>query len=129
MPIIRKNPENVAPPVGSYSHLTILPKDMDILVLAGQVGTDPDGNLPEEVEEQLKNALHNIQRILSSEGVSTDNIVKINIWLTEKIDRARFVEIWGQFHNGNPPSTTFAYVAALVQPAFKVEVEAWAARG
>ncbi|MBP0725939.1 RidA family protein [Bacillus sp. RG28] len=128
MKIIRKNPENVAPPVGSYSHLTILPKDMDILVLSGQVGIDCDGNIPVEVEEQLRNALHNISLILSSEGITTEEIVKINIWLTESIDRAQFTSIWNEFHKGNPPSTTFAYVSALAQPALKVEVEAWAAR-
>jgi len=101
---------------------------MDILVLSGQVGVDCDGNTPVEVEEQLRNALHNITLILSSEGITSEEIVKINIWLTESIDRAQFTSIWNEFHKGNPPSTTFAYVSALAQPALKVEVEAWAAR-
>jgi len=128
MTIIRKNPDNVAPPVGSYTHLTIVPKDADILVLAGQVGTDLEGNIPVDVNEQLRNALQNVLRILSNEGVSAEGIVKINLWLTEAIDRGRFTEMWNEFHGGQPPSTTLAYVSALAQPAFKVEVEAWAAR-
>jgi len=128
MTIIRKNPDIVAPPVGSYSHLTVVPRDKEILVLAGQVGTDPEGNLPSDVNEQLRYALQNVTRILNSEGVKADGIVKINLWLTEPIDRARFTELWSEFHGGQPPSTTLAYVSALAQPAFKVEVEAWAAR-
>lgn len=128
MKIIRKNPETVAPPVGSYSHLSIVPKEAEILVLAGQVGIDSDGNIPVEVEEQLRNALHNVTRILSSEGVGAEGIIKINIWLTESIDRAQFTSIWSEFHQGNPPATTMAYVSSLAQPALKVEVEAWAAR-
>ncbi|NOU57957.1 RidA family protein [Brevibacillus borstelensis] len=126
--IIRKNPENVAPPIGSYSHLTIVPREADILVLSGQVGTDRDGNLPEGVEEQLRNALNNVTSILSSEGVTSEGILKINIWLTEMINRDQFTAIWKEFHGGNPPSTTMAYVSALAQPKLKVEVEAWAAR-
>ncbi len=128
MKIIRKNPENVAPPIGSYSHLSIVPKGADILVLSGQVGTDLDGNIPVTVEEQFRNALNNVTRILSSEGVTSEGIIKINIWLTELIDRAQFTAIWNEFHKGNPPSTTLAYVSALAQPTLKVEVEAWAAR-
>ncbi len=128
MKVIRKNPENVAPPIGAYTHLTVLPRDTDILVLSGQVGNDPEGNLPAEVEEQLRNALRNITLILNSEGVTAEGIIKINIWLTESVDRTRFTEIWNEFHNGNPPSTTLAYVSALAQPSLKVEVEAWAAR-
>ncbi len=128
MTVIRKNPENVAPPVGPYAHLSILPKGRDLLVLAGQVGTDLSGNIPEEVEEQFRNALDNIKRILSSEGATPDDILKINIWFTESFDRERYLAIWNEFHGGNPPSTTLAYVPALAQPALKVEVEAWAAR-
>lgn len=126
--LIRKNPPTVAPPIGSYSHLTIIPKDAEILVLSGQVGSDQDGHLPESVEDQLRNALRNITRILESEGVNLDGLIKVNIWFTELVDRALFVAIWNEFHGKNPPSTTLAYVSALVQPALKVEVEAWAAR-
>jgi enamine deaminase RidA (YjgF/YER057c/UK114 family) len=126
--VIRKNPDNVAPPIGVYTHLSIIPRDADLLVLSGQVGTDLDGNIPENVEEQLRNAFNNVTRILSSEGVTCEGIIKINIWLTETIDREKFLALWNEFHDGNPPATTMAYVSALAQPHIKVEVEAWAAR-
>jgi enamine deaminase RidA (YjgF/YER057c/UK114 family) len=126
--VIRKNPENVAPPIGAYTHLSIIPRGADFLVLSGQVGTDLDGNVPVGVEDQLRNALINVTRILSSEGVTSEGILKINIWLTESIDREQYLALWNEFHGGNPPSTTLAYVSALAQPHIKVEVEAWAAR-
>ncbi|MFD3448931.1 RidA family protein [Microbacteriaceae bacterium 4G12] len=128
MKVVRNNPTNVAPPIGSYTHLSVVPKGADLLVLSGQVGTDASGNLPFEVEEQLRNALHNVLRILKSEGVDSEGIIKINIWLTESIARDRFLELWNEFHGGTPPATTMGYVSALAQPSLKVEVEAWAAR-
>jgi ribosomal-protein-alanine N-acetyltransferase len=128
MKVTRKNPDNVAPPIGAYTHLSIVPKGTDLLVLSGQVGTNPDGNLPPDVEGQLRNALNNVLRILKSEGVAAEGIIKINIWLTEPVDRERFLEMWNEFHGGTPPATTMAYVAELIQPSLKVEVEAWAAR-
>jgi enamine deaminase RidA (YjgF/YER057c/UK114 family) len=87
-----------------------------------------DGNIPVDLEEQLRNALNNVTRILSSEGVTSEGILKINIWLTESIDREKFLAMWNEFHGCNPPATTLAYVSALAQPHIKVEVEAWAAR-
>jgi enamine deaminase RidA (YjgF/YER057c/UK114 family) len=126
--VIRKNPDNVAPPIGAYTHLSIIPRGADLLVLSGQVGTDLDGNIPVDVEEQLRNALINVTRILDSEGVTSEGILKINIWLTESIDREKFLAMWNEFHGGNPPATTLAYVSALAQPHIKVEVEAWASR-
>lgn len=128
MKVTRKNPENVAPPIAAYTHLSILPRDADLLFLAGQIGADTDGTIPERVEDQFRNALHNVIRILASEGVTPDAIVKMNFWFTETFDRGEYLSIWNEFHGGNPPPTTFAYVSALAQPAIKVEVEAWAAR-
>lgn len=60
--------------------------------------------------------------------VTTDNIVKINIWTTEKIDWDYFHEIWEKFHGGIPPAMTMSYVPELGNPSLKVEIEAWAAK-
>lgn len=128
MKVIRNNPTNVSSPVGPYTHLSVVPKGADLLVLAGQVGTDALGNIPFEIEEQLQNALNNVLQILKSEGVNSEGIIKINIWLTEAIARDRFLEMWNEFYGSTAPATTMAYVSALAQPALKVEVEAWAAR-
>ncbi|MGB0090087.1 MAG: RidA family protein [Planifilum fulgidum] len=128
MKVTRKNPETVAPPIGTYTHLTVVPRGADLLVLSGQVGNDPEGNFPDDVESQFENALDNVRRILESEGVTVDHIIKLNVWLTEPIDWSRFREIFGRFHGGTPPAMTLGFVSSLARPFLKVEVEAWAAR-
>lgn len=128
MTIQRKNPTNVAPPVGRYHHLCIIPAGSEMLAIAGQVGVDAQGNLPESVEDQLQNALDNVARILESEGLDTSAVFKINMWLAREIDRERYVAMWRAFHHDEPPATMFAYVARLIRPEYLVEVEAWAAR-
>ncbi|PEJ56879.1 MULTISPECIES: RidA family protein [unclassified Bacillus (in: firmicutes)] len=128
MEIKKVNPEAVAAPLGQYSHITIVPRNAELVVLSGQVGNDKNGNLPKDIESQFENALENIKRILESEKIDLNNIFKINFWLTENIDRQFFLDCWGQFHAGNPPATTYAYVSSLVNPNIKIEVEAWAAR-
>jgi ribosomal-protein-alanine N-acetyltransferase len=126
--IERKNPSNLAPPVGRYHHLTIIPAGSDILAIAGQVGLDEKGHLPATVEEQLANALANVTRILQSEGLDHRAVFKINMWLTQPVERERYTEIWREFHSDEPPASMFAYVSAMIRPEYLVEVEAWAAR-
>jgi enamine deaminase RidA (YjgF/YER057c/UK114 family) len=128
MTIARKNPPNVAAPVGRYHHVAIVPAGSEILAISGQLGLAPDGSLPDTVEDQLKNAFANIERILESEGLDARSVFKINMWLAKPIDRDRYVEIWRSFHQDDPPATMFAYVASLIRPEYLVEVEAWAAR-
>ncbi|MCM3340580.1 GNAT family N-acetyltransferase [Paenibacillus sp. MER TA 81-3] len=124
----RKNPKTVAPPIGSYTHLTTVPKGADLLVLSGQVGTDMNGDLPSDMNEQINNTLQNILRIFNAESVSADDIIKINIWATEEVDWDYFNEVWEKFHGGIAPSMTMSYIPSLAVPSLKVEIEAWAAR-
>lgn len=126
--VIRKNPQGIAMPIGDYSHLTIVPKGAELITLSGQVGIDREGNIPDSVEEQFQISLENIVSLLKSENLDTNGIIKINIWLTEKVDKEVFVDIYKKFHKGSPPSMTLAYVMALGTPYLKVEVEVLAAR-
>ncbi|MBM7660954.1 ribosomal-protein-alanine N-acetyltransferase [Bacillus mesophilus] len=128
MEIKKINPENVAPPIAQYHHVTVIPRNAELIVLSGQIGNEQDGFLPMDIETQFSNALENIKSILKSEGLDTSSIFKINIWLTEKMDREFYTEKWNAFHNQSPPATTLAYVSSLARPEIKVEVEAWAAR-
>jgi ribosomal-protein-alanine N-acetyltransferase len=128
MTIEKKNPPTVAPPVGRYRHLAVVPAGSDLLVVAGQLGLDRDGHLPATVEAQFENALANIAAILESEGVGVEAVFKVNIWLAQEIDMERYVAAWRAFHHDDPPATMFAHVARLIRPEYLCEVEAWAAR-
>ncbi|MGK5506503.1 GNAT family N-acetyltransferase [Brevibacillus formosus] len=124
----RKNPNTVASPMGPYTHLTVVPKGADLLVLSGQVGMDLHGELPTDMKEQVENTLQNILRNFESESVTADYIIKINIWATEQMDWKHFNQVWEKFHGGTPPAMTMSYVPALAVPSLKVEIEAWAAK-
>lgn len=126
--IQRKNPNTVASPMGSYTHLTVVPKGAGLLVLSGQVGMDLNGELPTDMKEQVENTLQNILRNFESESVTADHIIKINIWATEQMDWKHFNQVWEKFHGGRPPAMTMSYVPALAVPSLKVEIEAWAAK-
>lgn len=124
----RKNPGTVAPPMGPYTHLTVVPKGADLLILSGQVGMDLHGELPTNMKEQVENTLQNILRNFESESVTADHIIKINIWATEQMDWKHFNQVWEKFHGGTPPAMTMSYVPSLAVPSLKVEIEAWAAK-
>ena len=126
--IVRKNPSVVAAPIGLYSHLVVVPPGAELLVIAGQIGCDVEGEVPEGVVDQLGNCFANIDRILKSEGLSVDALIKINIWLTEEMPREDMRARMHAVLSGDLPVATLAFVKALAQPRLKAEVEAWAAR-
>ncbi|ADX67052.1 Endoribonuclease L-PSP [Weeksella virosa DSM 16922] len=103
MKIIRLNPENIPAPVGKYSHVTIIPKNSDLYTFSGQIGVDSDGNIPENLNEQVHNTFKNIKQILESQNLTSDDVIKVNIWATEEIDWVFFVCRMGNFIRTNLP--------------------------
>nr|WP_242013669.1 Rid family hydrolase [Bacillus safensis] len=51
-----------------------------------QKGTDIDGQIPSSLNDQVTNTFENIKKILESEGLNEEHVIKVNIWATEEID-------------------------------------------
>jgi len=123
----RSNPETVAQPVGKYSHVTKIAPNAEWFVFSGQIGTDGNGDLPADFNQQVTNTMNNIVSILSSQRLTSDNVVKVNIWAVEPIDWDHFYSKWEDTFGPTPPSMTVAYVQALGLPEIKIELDVWAA--
>jgi len=125
--IQRSNPDNIAKPVGSYSHVTKINRNAEMYVFSGQIGIDKDGLIPSELNAQVTHAMNNIVDILTSQHLTPDHVVKVNIWATEEIDWDHFDAIWNRVFGPTPPSMTIAYVQGLGLPELKIELDMWAA--
>ena len=121
-------PDGVAPPIGCYSHLAVIPAGTDLLYLAGQVGMMPDGSVPDDATAQYIQALRNILAILASEGCDARHIAKLNTFLVEPLDLAKIGEVRLSLLGGAVSPATLVYVPRLANPQFLVEIEAFAAK-
>ncbi|MES2058790.1 MAG: RidA family protein [Pseudomonadota bacterium] len=122
------NPSTVAPPIGRYSHLAVVPAGSDMLYVAGQVGNAPDGSIAADAEAQYERALRNVVAILASQGASPHNIVKLNVFLVKPIAYERSAAIRAAVLGDAVPPSTLVYVVRLARPDLMVEVEAIAVR-
>ena len=122
-----RNPQDVHPPVGSYSHQIEI-RDERLLVISGQVGMSLDGTIPDDPFEQMDLAFENIFRNLRAANMDVKDIIKLTYYLVGAIDTAKRREVVLSKLQGHQPCSTLLYVAALASPAFRVEIEAWASR-
>jgi enamine deaminase RidA (YjgF/YER057c/UK114 family) len=123
-----RNPENVHPPLGSYSHQIEIKGNERMLVLSGQVGMKEDGTVPDDPFEQIDIAFENILRNLQAVNMDVRDIIKLTYYLVGEIDTAKRREIVLSKLQGHQPCSTLLYVAALASPMFRVEIDAWASR-
>lgn len=94
--------------------------------MAGQVGRTRDGILPQDPIEQLSVALDNVRHNLEAAGLGVQDVVKVTWYLVGEIDDPGRREAIAGWLGDHRPTSTLVYVAALVSPEYRVEVDVWA---
>ena len=122
------NPPSIGAPGPTYSHGIEVPAAARQLHISGQIGVDASGRVGRDALEQAQIAFANVAEILKSAGMSTDDLVRIRCYLVSEADLAAFKEARAQFLGACKPASSLLIVKALADPAWRVEVEAVAAR-
>lgn len=123
--LVLRNPDVVAAPLGRYTHAVETPPGAGLIFLSGQVPVRRDGSAPETLAEQADQVYGNIAAILGARGVPVSNIVKLTTFLTEDEDGDDCVRKARAKHLGeHRPASTAVFVRRLVDPAWKIEIDA-----
>ncbi len=115
------------PPTNGYSH--IVEFSGRLLVVSGQVPLDAEGQLvgADDPEAQIRQVFENLRTALASSGAGFEDVVKITVFLTDLADLEAFRHVRDDYVTSDtPPASSLVRVAGLVNPAFRVEVEALA---
>ncbi len=123
-----RNPETVHAPLGRYVHQIEVSGESRILFLSGQVGVEPDGNVPVDPVNQLGVAIANVVRNLVAAGFEITDLVKLTTYVVGEMDpvgrRAELDRVLGSHVTTSP----LVYVAGLATPDYKAQGHPWGAR-
>jgi len=126
------NPEGLHDPVPfGYSHTAAVPAGAELVLVAGQYGSGPDGAVVSpDFAEQVKRTFHNIGVALAAHGLDLGHVVRLRTYVVDH-DVTRLGPIAGAIHENwgtKPPTQTLVGVASLATPDVLFEVEALAVR-
>ena len=94
----------------------------DTLYVAGQVGQDlKTGQIPGEFEAEVRQTLDNIGLVLKEAGMSFDDVVAVNVYLTEMDLFQRMNAVYTTYFKEPRPARTTVGIARLVGAA-KIEI-------
>ena len=100
----------------------------NILTLAGQLGDDLEGNVPNDLQSQMENCYKNIEIVLKEFNASLCNIID-ETWFVTNIEECmtNVGEIFDsreKIYKCKPEvSQTLIGVSALVDPKYKIEIK------
>lgn len=114
-----------------YSHTAHVPAGSELVFVAGQYASDPQGAVVSEVfAEQVDRSLHNLGLALAGHGLDWSAVVQLRTYVVG-LDFERLGAISGAVQGifGDAlPTQTLLGVAALATPDLLFEIEAVAVR-
>jgi reactive intermediate/imine deaminase len=116
------------PPVNGYSHAVAFTGPM--VVVSGQVPLDEHGNLVGRSDPgaQARQVFRNLAAALAAAGATMEQVVKLTVYLTEMTDLETFRQVRDEYiSHSRPPASSLVQVKSLVNPQFRIEIEALAA--
>ena len=81
--------------IGTYSQAV---RAGDTVYLSGQIGLDPDSmQLVEGIDAQIVRVFENLKAVAEAAGGSLDDVVKLNVFLTDLGNFAKVNEVMAQY--------------------------------
>lgn len=110
-------------PIVGYSRAV---KVGPFIAVTGTVALDADGRLVGEGDAaaQTRQCLANIRTTLERLGARLEDVVRTRIFVTDISEWEAIGRAHGEVFAAIRPATTMVQVAALIEPRFKVEIEA-----
>lgn len=101
--------------IGTYSQAVRVDHTV---YLSGQIGLDPNTmTMVEGIEAQIHRVFQNLRAVASAAGSSLDDVVKLNIYLTDLAHFAKVNEIMANYFHQPYPARAAVGVAALPRGA------------
>ena len=100
-----------AEPSASWSHGILVG---DTLYVSGMAGEDASGKIAPSFESEVKQALDNIDAVPKAAEMSSDNVVSVQVYLTDAATFERMNAIYKSYFKEPRPTRTTVVVAKLV---------------
>ena len=95
----------------------------DRIFVAGTAPSWPDGHVDPDVETQARRCFEIIGRALDEAGASFEDVVRTRIYLVDAADFDAVARVHGEIFADIRPANTTLVVAALLNAAWKMEIE------
>ena len=93
----------------------------DTFYVAGQVGRDKTGKIPEDFDAEVRATLDNVGTILKEGGASFEDVVSVNVYLTDMELFQQMNKVYITYFKEPRPVRTTVGVAKLVGTA-RIEI-------
>jgi 2-iminobutanoate/2-iminopropanoate deaminase len=119
------NPPDVAPPIRGYYSNCVKVRSGVTIYVAGQLGVDSSGKLVGSgAAEQTEQALRNIDSILTANGATMRDVVKVTVYVIDISDLDVIAPVRMRYFPDQGPASVIVEISRLAFPDARVEIDA-----
>jgi enamine deaminase RidA (YjgF/YER057c/UK114 family) len=96
----------------------------DYLYISGQGPRRSDGTTPSSPDTQFRQALDNVKAVLESAGLTLDNVVYVQVYLTNISSYSEMNRVFSEYFPKTPPARAVLGVYALADPPVQINAVA-----
>ncbi|HUR48769.1 MAG TPA: RidA family protein [Acidimicrobiales bacterium] len=96
----------------------------DRVIVSGTAPIREDGRCDEDPESQARRCLQIIDTALTAAGATMSDVVRTRTYIVNRADAEAVARVHGEFLSEVRPASTMVLVAGLLEPEWKVEMEA-----
>ena len=96
----------------------------DYVYISGQGPQRPDGKVPAAFAEQVRQTLDNIKSIVEAAGLTMNNVVYTQVYLTDIGKYDEMNRVFGEYFPNTPPARAVLGVAGVPQQAIEINAVA-----
>ena len=121
------NPDDL-PKNPAFTNVITVTGPARTIYIGGQDSVDTSGTIigKGDIKLQTEQVLKNLQAALKAAGAGPEHVIKWNLYVVQgqsiQAGFEAFQQFWGR--RPNPPAITMAFVSALANPDFLVEMDA-----
>ncbi|MDF1610338.1 RidA family protein [Hoeflea sp. YIM 152468] len=117
------NPDSMAKPASNYVQAVEMVSPGRRLLISGQIGVTPDGQMRDGYRAQAEQAWRNGLAAVAACNMKPSDIVAIRVYDVAPGDVTAYREIRDQVLEGHAPASTYVIVAGLAHPDLLTEIE------
>lgn len=120
------NPINFTKTVGAYSQgMKVDIGDKSMIFVSGQLAMDAEGNpiAPNDISAQTRYIFENIKRILGEAGAELEDVVKVQIFVTDITKFPQVSAVRNEYLGDIKPVSTLIEISRTVKEGCDIEIE------
>jgi 2-iminobutanoate/2-iminopropanoate deaminase len=116
----------LAEPNGHFAQAVVAEAKGRLLFISGMTARNNEGGITGlgDIKAQTRQVCENVQAALEAAGGTMDDIVRVDVYVTDMRHFDAIHEVRREFFTGTPPASTMVEISKFSRPGYEIEMNA-----